>query len=253
MRIVFPLSICAGLTAQTSGPVFDAASIKPSPPFDTSRQLFNFGPGGGPGTDDPGRYSCYFCTVSQLIAQAYGLPEYRVVSTGRLPEGRFDILATLPAGATREQLRMMLQHLLAERFKLAAHHESREMQTFRLAVAPGGPKLTAHVENPPPVVERGAVAGDRPQVTTQVTTYRGKGKTVTDFASAVARQLRRPVTDATGLTGRYDFDLSWTVDDNPDAPTLSSAIQSLGLKLESRKEPVEVVVVEHVEKSPTEN
>jgi uncharacterized protein (TIGR03435 family) len=69
---------------------------------------------------------------------------------------------------------------------------------------------------------------------------------MTDFARTLAGQLSRPVTDATGLTGNYDFDLWWSVDDNPDVPTLSSAIHSLGLKLESRKEPVEVVVIEHV-------
>ena len=249
MRIVFLLLVCASLTAQTSDPVFDAASIRPSPPFETSRREFNLGPGGGPGTADPGRYSCYFCNVSQLIALAYGVTEYRIFSASRLPEGRFDIVAVVPAGATREQLRMMLQHLLAERFKLAVHHESREMQTFRLVVARGGPKLTAHVEDAPAAVDRRPDTGDRPRGVT----YRVKGKTMTDFARAVSGQLRRPVTDATGLTGKYDFDLWWTVDDNPDAPTLSSVIQSLGLKLESRKEPVEVVVIEHVEKSPTEN
>jgi uncharacterized protein (TIGR03435 family) len=249
MRLVFLLLVCVGSIAQTSGPAFDAASIRPSPPFDTSRTVFNFGPGGGPGTADPGRYSCHFCNVSQLIAQAYGLPEYRIFSASRLPEGRFDIFAVVPAGATREQMRMMIQHLLAERFKLAVHHESREMQTFRLLVAPSGPKLTAHVEDAPAVVERRADTGGRPPGVS----YRVKGKTMTDFARAIAGQLHRPVTDATGLTGKYDFDLWWTMDDNPDAPNLSSAIRSLGLELKSRKEPVEILVIEHVEKSPTEN
>jgi uncharacterized protein (TIGR03435 family) len=145
MRIVLLPLVCTGLIVQTSSPIFDGASIRPSPQFDTFRREFNFGPWGGPGAD-PGRYSCYFCTVSQFIAQDYGLPEYRILSASRLPEGRFDIVATVPTGATREQLRMMLQHLLAERFKLAVHRESREMQTFRLVVAPGGPKLTAHVD-----------------------------------------------------------------------------------------------------------
>lgn len=76
---------------------------------------------------------------------------------------------------------------------------------------------------------------------------------MTDFARAIAGQLRQPVTDATGLTEKYDFELWWTPDDSPDGPTLISAIQSLGLNLESRKGPVEVVVIDHVEKSPTEN
>jgi uncharacterized protein (TIGR03435 family) len=147
MRIVLLLLICVASMAQTSDQAFDAASIRPSPPFDTSRREFNFGPGGGPGTANPGRYSCYFCTVSQLTGLAYGLPEHRIFSARRLPEDRFDIIATVPAGAaTREELRIMLQRLLAERFKLAVRHESRETRTFRLVVGRGGPKLTAHVE-----------------------------------------------------------------------------------------------------------
>lgn len=247
MRIVFLLLVCVGLTAQTSGSRFDAASIKPSPPLDTSTGIFNFGPGGGPGSANPGRYSCHYCVVSQLIGQAYSLPDYRVFSATRLPEGRFDLVATVPAGATREQFRMMLQHLLAERFKLAVDRESREMQVFRLVVASGGPKLKAHVEGAPPA-ER-ADTGERPRSIS----YRVTGKTVADFARAVGTQLRRPVIDATGLTGKYDFDLWWSVDDNPEGPSLSSAILSLGLKLESQKESVEVLVIKHVEKSPTEN
>jgi uncharacterized protein (TIGR03435 family) len=90
--------------------------------------------------------------------------------------------------------------------------------------------------------------------------YQLQGRTVGDFAKLVEGQLRRPVTDATGLNGKYDFDVWWTTDDlnadaqaPTDAPTLRSVIQSLGLKLESRKESVEVVVVDRVERLPTEN
>ncbi len=83
---------------------------------------------------------------------------------------------------------------------------------------------------------------------------------MSDFSKVIEGQLRSPLTDATGLTGKYDFDVWWTTShmdaDAPattDSPTIFSAIQSLGLKLESRKGPVEVVVVDHVEKLPTEN
>lgn len=249
MRIVFLFLVCVASMAQTSDPAFDAASIRPSPPLDTSRGQFNFGPGGGPGAADPALYTCHFCTVSQLIAQAYGLPEYRIFSARGISDERFDVIARVPAGATREQLRVMLQHLLAERFKLAVHHESREMQTFRLVVGRSGAKLTTHVEDPPAPADRQVDSGNRPRRVT----YKSKGKTMTDFARAIAGQLRRPVTDATGLTGKYDFELSWAPDDSPDGPTLISAIQSLGLNLESQKGPVEVVVIDRVEKSPTEN
>lgn len=74
-----------------------------------------------------------------------------------------------------------------------------------------------------------------------------------EFAQFVEGYLGGPVTDATGLSGNYDFDIFFTTDLDVDAPSLRSAIQSAGLKLESRKGPVEVIVVDHVEKTPTEN
>lgn len=100
MRIVFLFLICVASMAQTSDPAFDAASIRPSPPLDTSRGQFNFGPGGGPGAADPALYTCHFCTVSQLIAQAYDLPEYRIFSARGITDERFDVIARVPAGAT---------------------------------------------------------------------------------------------------------------------------------------------------------
>jgi uncharacterized protein (TIGR03435 family) len=250
------LVFCAGLLAQTSDPAFDAASIKLSPPMDSSHGPIWVGAKGGPGTDDPGRYSCTFCTVSGLISDAYDVPDYRLASSIRLPADRFHVEAAIPAGTTKEQFRSMLQSLLAERFKLAVHTESREMQTFRLIVAPGGPKLSTHVDGEP--LEAAKTSRNRNRAPGYY--YQLQGRTVGDFAKLVEGQLRRPVTDATGLNGKYDFDVWWTTDDlnadaqaPTDAPTLRSVIQSLGLKLESRKESVEVVVVDRVERLPTEN
>lgn len=164
-------------------------------------------------------------------------------------------MATIPAGTTREQFQRMLRNLLAERFKLSLHRESREMQMFRLVVAAGGPALKADVDGAPPAAEKSKGGNGAPRIS-----YRVQGKTVADFSKLVEGQLRRPVTDATGLSGKYDFDIWWSPDDlNPDAsatsdaPTLRSAIESLGLKLEMSKEPLEVVVIDHVERVPTEN
>jgi len=95
------LAFCAGLLAQTSEPVFEAASIKPSPPLDSSRGPIYVGPKGGPGTDDPGRYSCTFCDVATLVSQAFDVPEYRLVNANRLPADRFHIVATIPAGTRK--------------------------------------------------------------------------------------------------------------------------------------------------------
>ena len=253
--VLVQLAFCAGLLGQTSGPVFDAATIKPSPPLDGSHGPIYVGSKGGPGTDDPGRYTCTYCDLSGLVSTAYDVPEFRLFSTNRLPADRFHIVATIPAGTTKEQFRLMLRNLLAERFKVTVHREPREMQTFSLSVAAGGPKLQAHIEGAPPAEDRSQRRNRTPGFY-----YKIQGKTMADFASVVEGQLRKPVTDATGLTGLYDFDVWWTFDEsNPDAsgttdaPTLRSAIQSLGLKLESRKAPIDVVVVDHAEKLLTEN
>jgi uncharacterized protein (TIGR03435 family) len=247
------LSIC--LLAQTAGPSFDGASIKISPPLDSSSGPVYFGEKGGPETDDPGRYTCNFCSIGGLVSQAYDVPEYRLASANRLPREQFHVIATIPRGTTREQFRLMLQNLLAERFKLVAHREPREMQTFRLVVAPGGPTLKAHVEGeaPPPA------ANTNPANRVPGVYYRVQGKTIAEFAKLVEAQLQRRVTDATGLGGKYDFDLWWSedLDADPsapaDRPTIRSAIQSLGLKLETLKTPLDVVVVDRVEKLPVEN
>ena len=135
----------------------------------------------------------------------------------------------------------MLRNLLAERFRLAVHHESREMPTFRLVVAPGGPALKAHVEGVPAA----RVDKTKPINGAAGIAYRVQGKTIAEFAKVVEGQLRRPVTDATNVAGKYDFDLWWSTEDlaadaasaPSDALTLRTAIQSLGLKLETQKRP----------------
>ena len=245
------LVLCTGLCA--SELAFEVASIRPSPPLDGSHGPIYVGPKGGPGTEDPGRYWCSFCDVSGLISQAYDVPEYRIFSAYRLPDNRFHIAATLSPETTREQFRVMLQNLLADRFKLSLHHESREMRMYRLVVSPGGPKLKAHVEG-------GASKTENPQEIRKRPAgfyYKAQGKTMADFVKVVEGQLGKPVTDATGLNEKYDFDIWWTADLNADAatdlPTIYTAIQSLGLKLDMHKGNVDVIVIDHMQRLPTEN
>jgi uncharacterized protein (TIGR03435 family) len=188
-----------------------------------------------------------------VITEAYGVPYYRLSGQNKLPATRFLIIATIPEGATREQFHQMLQNLLAERFKLSVHHETREMETLRLVVAAGGSKLKPDVEGEPAVVEDEKSLRNRaPGVY-----YRVQGRTMADFVDLMSGQLGKPVVDATGLTGKYDFDVWWSVDLDTQsatgAPTPEAAIRSLGLKIEPRKEPVEFLVVDHAEKTPTEN
>ena len=246
----------AAAQSPAAGPAFEVASIRASPPIDTSSGPLSFGPRGGPGTEDPARYTCNFCNISELVSQAYNLPEYRVFSVKRLPTDRFHIVANVPAGATRDQFRVMLQNLLADRFGLRSHRELREMEMFRLLRSPGVLKLQPHIEGAS--VEARTDNRDR----APGFYYRVKAKSMADFADVIAGRLQKPVADATGLTGTYDFDVWWVFDDlaadsssssAANSPTMLSVIQSLGLRLDSQKGPVEVVVVDDVKRSPTEN
>jgi uncharacterized protein (TIGR03435 family) len=255
--IAMALTSRACFSASASELSFEIASIRPAPStIDSSHGPVVVGPKGAPGTEDPGRYSCNYCDVSELVSQAYDVPEYRIFSGNRLPEDRFHIAATMPAETTREQFRVMLQNLLADRFKLRVHHESREMQMFRLLVSSGGSKLKAHVEGASSTAE----GQNEMRKRAPGFYYKVQAKSTADFTRVVEGQLHKPVTDATGLDGKYDFDIWWTADYMdaeplvaPDSPTIYSAIRSLGLKLEPHKGQVDVLAVDHVEKMPTEN
>lgn len=264
MRVALILAAFSALSSvHAAEPEFEAASIKPSPkpPYDSSQGPLFFGPKGGPGTTDPGRYNCTFCELTVLISQAYDIPVYRIFATPHLPEDRFHIVATMPAGTTRPQFRRMLQNLLVSRFKLEFHRETRPLQAYRMTVSPGGHKLQPHTETPPvATVDNQKSEPDKAKSRRPDYSYVVQGKSIAEFCRMVEGQLGKPVTDATGLTGTYDFNLGWTLN-NPtvdastseDAPTLLSAIHSLGLKLESHKEPLEVLVVDNVTAAPGDN
>jgi uncharacterized protein (TIGR03435 family) len=201
---------------------------------------------GGPGTDDPSRYTCTYCGLDFLIEDAYYVPFYRLANANRLPDTRFYVVATIPEGATKEQFQRMLQSLLADRFKLAVHREKREIQTLRLLVAAGGPRLKVYVDGEPPLK-------DQPHRPPGIY-YRVQGRTMAEFASVVAFYFAEPVVNATDLDGKYDFDIWFDTDlRDTNVPTLGAAIHSLGLKVESQKGPVEMIVADHVDKTPTAN
>ena len=126
-------------------PEFEAASVKPASPkvssFGGSRLIeLRLRLSGGPGTSNPGLVRCVSCTLSDLILKAYDIDEYQVSGPGWL-DTPLDVSARLPAGATQEQYRLMLQDLLAKRFKLAFHREKKDVPGYALAVGKGGPRL----------------------------------------------------------------------------------------------------------------
>ncbi|HEY4362069.1 MAG TPA: TIGR03435 family protein [Bryobacteraceae bacterium] len=161
----------------------------------------------------------------------------------------YDIDAKGPVGSTREQLQAMMQTLLEDRFKLVVHREQKEMSHYALVLAKGGSKMTAVKELPPDY--RGTNFGGRIDNIMPMTL----------LAYLLSRfETERPILDMTGLPGLYTVKLEWALAKGPAAagdsagPSLFTALEEqLGLRLEGRKGPVEVLVVDAAEKAPAEN
>jgi uncharacterized protein (TIGR03435 family) len=129
-----------GASAQTETiPEFEVASIKPAPPPTGNMMMVRMR--GGPGSDDPGRLDWQNVSLRNMLTNAFNLKEYQLQGPDWLNSERFDVSAKIPADTTREQFRLMLQKLLADRFKMTFHHETKEHAAYALTVAKGGPKL----------------------------------------------------------------------------------------------------------------
>ena len=272
---LLPVFVCA-LAAQTpdSQVVFEVATVRHGPPGD-----FGASGRGGPGTSDPTRYSVEDYPVSSLLEIAYGISPYQISGPSWLDNERFTVTAILPEGASKDQLKLMMRNLLIERFQLAAHFEKKQVAGYQLVIAKGGPKFAAspedpnHNDDPPkptapfkmtldkdgyPDLPPGrnhamAMAYDRAR-------WRFADEPMEHFAEMLATQIRQPIINATGLTGKYDFVVSWsTAGMQPNlpadsGPNIFTAIQEqLGLKLESKKIPVDTVVIDHIARTPSEN
>ncbi len=263
--ILVAILSCAAAFCQT----FEVASVKPYDPASAARYTMR----GGPGTGDPTRFSCQNCSLRSLIVAAYDIQLFQLTSPN-LPD-RYDVEAKVPPGATKEQFRLMLQNLLAERFLLKLHHQPQEMTVYTLVVGKGGSKLTS-----PQTLAPGFPVPEPGHITTSALAKGGfllgaTGAPMEKLVSMLSILLTKPVHDATGLEGSYDFQLFWSGDTSTDnaaprltqggtpipkdpdedsGPTLFAAVQQqLGLKLESKKDQVDVLVVDHAEKIPTVN
>ena len=194
-------------------------------------------------------------TLKKVTLWANDIPddrEYALAGPDWLSTERFNIQATFPADTPPQQVRQMTATLLAARFKLALHRETRQLPIYVLMVAKSGPKIHA--------------AGDG-----QARTSGGPGRieatriTTQKLADLLSNITGQQVVDETGLKGGFDFTLEWSPDETQkyrndapavgaSGPTIYSALQEqLGLKLEGRKGPVQILVVDHIEKAPVEN
>jgi uncharacterized protein (TIGR03435 family) len=187
--------------------------------------------------------------LRKIVAAAFAIGEdrdaYLLAGPDWISTERYDITASFPAAATADQMRLMLQALLATRFRMTFHRETKGVPVYALVQGKGELKLHSAAQ--------GASTGYR----------RGPGHLETEsstlslLADKLSQQSDRPVMDATGIKGLFAFKLDWQPDDlNSEHPGISlfTAIQEqLGLKLEARREPMDVVVVDSIQKIPTEN
>ncbi|HUB32379.1 MAG TPA: TIGR03435 family protein [Bryobacteraceae bacterium] len=242
-RWICSLFLAAAVWAQ---PAFDVASVKEGGPVRPDG-LLNI----TLGKVSHGTVTLTNTTLSECIQYAYGLTnEVQIAGPDwiRSRQYRFQIVAKAPPDTPPGQLRLMMQALLEERFRLAVHREPRRIPHLDLTVAKGGPRM--------PVTADGPMEGR----------YYGPGRlsyghmTMDWLVLMLSRQLKQPVFNRTGLNGAFDVELDWTPDNaepDPNAtpyPDLFSAIQKqLGLKLEESKSELEVLVVDHAEKTPLPN
>jgi uncharacterized protein (TIGR03435 family) len=240
--------LCGGMAAQS----FEAAAIHP---HEGALRLTGRSVSGSSVT-------VHASTLLNLITDAYNIKEYQVAgATGWMTLDRFDIAARAPGDVAppTDQIRLMLQTLLAERFQLKLRRETREMSIYAVVADKGGHKLKGNSSTGPTMFM--GRQGENSQM-------KFTGTPLDAFAEMITRLpgVDRPAFDKTGLTGRYDFELTLApftlrVPPDPAAPavtgpsgeSLFTAIEEqLGLKLESQKAPVEVLVIERVER-PSEN
>ncbi|MGA3019155.1 MAG: TIGR03435 family protein [Bryobacteraceae bacterium] len=303
--VVFTSMAALGQPA-AAPPAFEVASVKPVTPSADGRMFRSFG-------GDPGMVDYKNVTLRILLARAYSMKDYQITGPDWLETEGYDVMAKVPAGVPQDQIPAMLQTLLADRFQIKLHKETRTLPVYALTVAKGGPKLKetdptivaaiqaaraaagrggSGAPPPPPAPGKGPPPGAiMIMMSTNGMTLRGSME-MSRLVNALSNFMDRPVLDSTGLKGTYDIELSYMPDESsnfkgpmgpmtmpPGGPgggagpaggagdarmgpaqdanapvgNIFQALQSLGLKLESRKDPIESLVIDHANKVPTEN
>jgi uncharacterized protein (TIGR03435 family) len=230
---------------------FEAASIKPTQ-------------GGRTRSIEPGRITYLDTALGEFITMAYGLKRYQVSGPDWIMNadrsGRYDLVATTGSPVSADEIKRMLGPLLVERFHLAFHRETRELPVFALVVAKGGPKFKQPGDG-------GGALPPTPDGTGGFSYKNWSMATLVDWLS-VLPSVGRPVIDRTGIEGRYSFnanlfdlpkdasplDMKVAIGRSDAGDVLFSTLpEQLGLKLESQKAPIEILLVDHADKVPVEN
>jgi uncharacterized protein (TIGR03435 family) len=246
------------------------------------------GRSGGPGTADPDRLSYSNQLLSTILADAFDIYWNQITGPDWIAN-LYDIVAKVPAGTTKEEAKQMLRNLLIDRFHLTFHMQTKVVDGYELIVAPGGSKLTAHSEaspgpesgiagkdsSPVPPLEPGEHLGRRQQAgrvyarfadtpISEFAKYLGgnlSSASMVKVSQGMLRGASPPILDRTGLTGTYDFTFDYagsTFFASAALPTMvgsmeSSLTKELGLKMVEAKVPVNVLVIDHIDKTPEDN
>jgi uncharacterized protein (TIGR03435 family) len=234
--------------------------------------------------DGMARYTNF--SLKDLIRVAYRVKDFQVEGPDWIGNARFNVVAKLPSGSSQEQIPEMLQTLLTDRFKLTLHRETKEHAIYALVAGKSGPKL-----KPAEVPTGGGAAADgstgrggprRGGMTVEVNNdgahLKAPSATLASLGEMISRFSERPVVDMSGIQGQYDFDLVFSPETirgggrggpgragpgdasarpaegaTDSAGSIYDSVQRYGLKLEPRKAPMEILLVDHIEQKPTEN
>jgi uncharacterized protein (TIGR03435 family) len=237
----------AGLGQAPGHPSFEVASVKAAQ---------RSAPRGSRVSVQGDRVSYNNTTLKNVLARAYQVKWYQVTGPAWISTERYDILAKAPDNTPKDQIPLMLQGLLAERFKLTLHREMKEMPVYALMTGKAVLQL-----------QKAEHGGEEPASFEMKDSHReAKNMSLAQLADMLSLMLARPVLDVTGVSGYYDFAFDYSMEEmggmaatdagagaTNSAPSVFTILHGLGLKLESRKAPIEVIVIDGGNQMPVEN
>lgn len=244
-KLLVAAGMLAVFVAAAGPPAFEVASVKPADPGES-------GPGDIPRNMDssPGHFVMRNVPLRFCLEWAYDLKDYEVTGPDWIKsENRYDIIANASGPASENEMRMMLQTLLTERFQMKLHRETRNLDVYALLPGKGAPKV------------KEAAADEQTSLGGGAGGAKFTKQPISRLTFLLTRRMDRPAIDMTGLKGLYDFTLDLSglgFNGNPpedtSAPSIFTTVQeNLGLRLEAQKAPVQILIVDHAEKVPAAN
>ena len=247
MRKLLASSCFVAIVLRAAGPpAFEVASVKLADPGGAN-------PGDIPRNMDssPGHFIMRNVPLRHCLEWAYDLKDYEVTGPEWIKsDNRYDIVANAPGPASDNEMRLMLQTLLTERFQMKLHRETKNLDVYALLPGKGVPKVKEAT------ADEETALGAGPNGTVKFTK-----QPLSRLTFMLSRRMDKPAIDMTGLKGLYDFTLDTSglgFSGNPPADTSAPSIfttiqENLGLRLEAQKAPIQILVVDHAEKAPTAN